>query len=695
MKLRRTILAFVSIMLMFTACSSEDTTDNNPKGSASPKVGQVNTQAGEHAGVSEIDISFVEDIERVDFAVDDQGNLYVTNKDKIHVLDADGKEIRTVDIINPTHKFKGFCSSVTVGDGFIFANDVLKGVDDQEVGPVVRQYTLEGQLIKEHRFDGLEHSHKMFYLQGRLFVLDEDHSSEKGANVIMYQIEDSRTDIIELDQRIFDVVPYKDNQVLILTITDNCGEHFVIYDYSQKKVVEEKHASFSLVNTSYDDKEDLLYSFFQGGVMKISIENDDKQAIYNNRIPNSGKSIYRNGYCYILDKEGKSICRYNPLVHQASETLRIMLSSSVMSNALDKVIEEFNHIYPQIRVEIQSLSPQEYDSNLSKKLMAGDNDFDVFLIRGSSAYNYIRNNTMEYLDKYDGFIKKFDSMFEGVKELCSYNEKIFGVPINLKNAETVFQINKSLFMRLGLEVPKTDWTWDDFYSLAIKARQKSENGEANYIMKMDKKEFWLLCMQWMYDACHTNLIEGHVDYTTEEYISMLNLLKKMYSEDLILDEGRYSSSSNDNILMQFTMIPVEGYGNEGIIPPPLCSTQKAYPFTQVDYLCINKDSEKKDAAAAFLEICISEEAQAGDYIMGGPVLYKDKELYKGSQYYRLLSKDEFYQPYSEILKYSRRAETMEFSQMVYEHIEQFLNGEITAEETAKRIDQKTKMVVQE
>ena len=109
------------------------------------------------------------------------------------------------------------------------------------------------------------------------------------------------------------------------------------------------------------------------------------------------------------------------------------------------------------------------EDKLKIKLLAGDNDFDIFRSEG---YHLRLDYPMyEPLDGYDCITEQFDLMYDEIRQICTHDGHIFGVAIRIDVNNNVMQCNDALFEELGLEIPEYGWTYEDFYELKVKAAE--------------------------------------------------------------------------------------------------------------------------------------------------------------------------------------------------------------------------------
>lgn len=672
----RYFLVFLIFISLFAGCGDSD----NEKDTFS----ESNKQAEDF----QIDITFIDDIGRSDMAIDGNGNLYLTDKDKIHVMDYKGNKV--FEISENLYS----CYNITTGDQYIYAVDLKGKFIDNEYHKLIKEYDIKGNLLNEYPLKDIN-IRKMFYMDGNIFFLQSAHQDYNNKSITYLNLESGKYEKIDMEN-VINIAKYKDNKILVYKecthakCTHAAGD-VAIYDYVKKQLVENNHWHYNLPRMEYDEVSDAIFYWTDNQIGTISLKTSEQLTFYNNYISSGQKIVGKNGFYYIYDRKNKKLLGVKFTKNNYKmNNLKIIDSSFITDRDLTGVIDGFAMLYPNTNIVFEEIPAEKYDEILSKKLMAGDSDFDIFSIMSMKAHNYIKYDSMEDLNSYPEIVQLFHDMFDGFLSLSSYKDKIFGIPMYFKNSGIVFKINRELKEKLNIQIPNSNWTWDDFYNIGRKIKQLNGNF---YIMQMSKREFWFFCMQNIYDSIYTNRIEGNVNYKTQEYEDMLIQFKKFYDEKLILDETRNFGVA-DNILFQSTISPQYDIIGD-FISVPVLNKKKSYPVLGLSYFCINKNSKNKDLSAAFLKECISKSTQSEDKMVNSPILYKDQSLYKESKYHKLISSNNFYKFYEELVKYSKRDETLDLSNILYPYVEEYIDGKISVDAAIQKIDRKIRMIIEE
>lgn len=208
-----------------------------------------------------------------------------------------------------------------------------------------------------------------------------------------------------------------------------------------------------------------------------------------------------------------------------------MASASWDVEADQKLVAEFNKIYPNIEVTIV---PYEVDRNDYLTAQAAAQDLpDV--IR-SPYYEIPIDISQGWLYPLNEFVEK-DEDFQYVNpvlyESFRYNERLYALPYNV--GFTAMVLNKTLLESMNEDVPSyEEWTIEEFTRLVKKATTNTTSG-ISHVWNLD----YFLPAQMNKDMVDGAYIPsaGKVDLTSGDWINSVNLIKELKSiPGLISDE---------------------------------------------------------------------------------------------------------------------------------------------------------------
>ena len=126
---------------------------------------------------------------------------------------------------------------------------------------------------------------------------------------------------------------------------------------------------------------------------------------------------------------------------------------------LDAIIAAFNEEYPDITIEVQTASYDDYFTSLQTQV-AGGAAPDTFELNYENFVTYARSGALLDLGPYlgDGGIdtaRYYPLALEGFTD----GGVQYGLPATFSDVVLIY--NKTMFDEAGLDYPTADWTWDD------------------------------------------------------------------------------------------------------------------------------------------------------------------------------------------------------------------------------------------
>ena len=256
-----------------------------------------------------------------------------------------------------------------------------------------------------------------------------------------------------------------------------------------------------------------------------------------------------------------NFCLFNPLSSAAdlhADLFRVMHMSGYPAKAV---------------VTYESKDEAEYAFTMAKKLLAGDTDFDIFMVT-TEMFQLLKEGYYENLAEYDILDEIYASMIPGVKRLCTVGESAALYPLTLNTdmlrVTGVSDIPSSF---TGLRNYKGD-TLLSAYNLRNLTLPWFEQFASNYMARdMDD------------ETAKADL--------TALYETALNLIDTCYL--------------GDNFTSQKTELKVSrNMGKSGSLPsgtsvlPMLPVTENYAPAVEGSFYAVNPNSPNKELAAVFL-----------------------------------------------------------------------------------------------
>ena len=141
---------------------------------------------------------------------------------------------------------------------------------------------------------------------------------------------------------------------------------------------------------------------------------------------------------------------------------------------IDKAIEKFENAHPGVKVHYYSgIRKDDYSEWFSRKLLAGEEP-DIFMVLGTDFNQFASMGVMKNLADFMEKDREFDpeKYFTSAFISGQYESVQYALPY--ETVPTLMFVNKTLLTQEGIEMPKEDWTWDDFYEICQKVTRDTD-----------------------------------------------------------------------------------------------------------------------------------------------------------------------------------------------------------------------------
>ena len=201
------------------------------------------------------------------------------------------------------------------------------------------------------------------------------------------------------------------------------------------------------------------------------------------------------------------------------------VQSGYANKIIDDAIERFESEHPDVNVQYESgIMKTDYSEWLSEQMM-NDTAPDVFFILGSDFSTFARINALKNLNdliKKDGDFDP-DAFYKTAYDYGNYEGDQYALPFEC--APNMMFVNKTILDREKIEMPGSDWTWDDFYKIC---RKVTKDTDGTGIID----QFGTVNYSWI-DAFDANGIElfdekgRSCDFTVSEIGDAIAFLEKL------------------------------------------------------------------------------------------------------------------------------------------------------------------------
>lgn len=141
----------------------------------------------------------------------------------------------------------------------------------------------------------------------------------------------------------------------------------------------------------------------------------------------------------------------------------------------EDVIKRFEEKYPNVKVDfVSGIQKNDYSEWISKQNIKGEAP-DVFVTLGEDFSTFadagLLMNLESYIEKDTEF--NINEFYTSSLSAGQFDGKQFALPF--ESVPTLMFVNKTLLEQEGIELPKNDWTWDDFYNICRQVTKDTDN----------------------------------------------------------------------------------------------------------------------------------------------------------------------------------------------------------------------------
>jgi len=317
-----------------------------------------------------------------------------------------------------------------------------------------------------------------------------------------------------------------------------------------------------------------------------------------------------------MDSQSEELAVFNKLEKYRSNRKMLPVTFDLTELSTAHITEDYEN-HPRIA--------KEYYDTIALKLLAGDDDFDMFFISLYS-FNPARGqiNSMlrkDYLVSMEqlGLAEMFDSMLPGVKELCSAEGELLLAPIGFRLSTRMLPTDA--LNRLGIteqDIPRTAGAFTDFL-LGIQPEMEAEGIALATGFGAD------YFMSW-FEGQYVDEYMTHGDNTQALWDALLDMLDRLFASGLLaMDYGQWAVNGEhipygfpaiayDTVLFG-SGLGLDGGGNDSalrewgnkMMPQILLTEDAKEPIDYGTYLAVNPHSKNMDAIKEYLETLLSED----------------------------------------------------------------------------------------
>ncbi|SDS02132.1 multiple sugar transport system substrate-binding protein [Paenibacillaceae bacterium GAS479] len=420
---------------------------------------------------------------------------------------------------------------------------------------------------------------------------------------------------------------------------------------------------------------------------------------------------------------GNSAINHNPALDppaNTGENGNAVITISVVSTNyfLNEAKRKFEAANPGIRIEIKEsfsldmkgggrasfdgyppAAVEKYTTQVNAELMNG-NASDLIAVDILAYNKYADKNLLvnlnEYMNEAAGF--KPESYYMNIFKAMNYNDGLYALPLSVTT--DLWFANKDRIKDAGLN-PES-WTWEQFDRAIEDGKSKGEP-----VVAVERPELFFLDRVKGELERYLNVAEKKANFDSSEFIQLLEQVKSY-------PKGQYPSGKIKETFYPYLKLTApemitfghEILDNPQIMAPPAAEAGDGSAFNTDLLLAMNNKSKVKKEAWAFLQFLLSDEMQGLKGPDGLPGLPVNKQVVEA----RLAALEEgkedtgYKKPTAEeaqllldLLPQLKRygGVNSKIEAILTDEALAFFNGEQSAEDTAKSIQNKMTLFLEE
>lgn len=528
----------------------------------------------------------------------------LSNADEVHNYISKNECFREIEIYN---KLNNELSEIIQ----------LRGIDDTKI----IYYSLNYNEIKEN-----------YYITGycenkpMLFVFDKNgmllHSKELFSNLIdnhvvygdyLYFLDGSNThgegsfnllreSIITGEVEVYETgvecVFQSENQLYYIKsyINEKFDNDRSLFRYSDTEVsglwVIDLNFDYNIKSAAYDETNNILYFSDLSYIMKY--QNNEVYTVISTHNSSADIMQFDNNYITVFVGYNQMSLFKVTDIYTSIEAQQMVLKVCCLDFDEREFTKHYQTVLQQmgannvpVRFEFTYItsSEDEYINTMSKKLLAGDIDFDIFYI-DTSMSQLFDNNYFTNLGDCDVLVEYYDAMIPGLQEICCIDEVISLVPTHLYS---------DVFIYNNVDYTEYIDLYKDSWEILDAAKLREPNSSQYLIGGQDAVH---ILMPW-FKQLATNYMGSIIDDK-----KAMRDLQILYEDIYKIDNLVSIYTDDDSYEYNYDIEVIDNSGTEGDKHHTLCPVMlmdEEYKYA-IDgcFLAVNPKSQNKDLAIAFM-----------------------------------------------------------------------------------------------
>lgn len=495
-----------------------------------------------------------------------QNKLYIAAKNNIVEYTKEGHEAGVIICSDY------FISRLAVAGETLYAYD--------ELSRCILEINDEGDILREISLccdDGAVE--KMVGTADSLYFLIENDAHESG--LLVMRLQDGQQEMILLPN-LYDIGVYDNNRLMIKLNMD-----YYIFD----PITQETELYYRMQRMgggfTYDPQNGILYYILDEVLYSLD-EDSQKHSVVELLDHSYYNLIYTGDSLVMLDQLEKNILVLNPEISNDRQDVIYVYGFQLYSDLYARGLEDFE------MAVVNCQMPEGGEEELLQELMSGSSDADIYIVWDSKYWEHHMYTDLSGSEK---LVECVEHMHSVLKDSAYQGNELPGIPVRVMGTVMAYnQLSEGYPLVNELIID-----WDDLLAFL------DEFSSQYSIMANKAALYQLLFEEYVYG--YGDICSGNVDFDTEEFYSVLNIIKQIYDSPHFQEPGSGAMMSYGDDL-DFRATDVIGINRLVVTDrisdprglPAIVSDDTLSPQIEVAYAVVNPNSEHKDAAIHYLEM---------------------------------------------------------------------------------------------
>lgn len=289
-------------------------------------------------------------------------------------------------------------------------------------------------------------------------------------------------------------------------------------------------------------------------------------------------------------------------------------------------IEQFETLYPNIKIEPEYGSSDGYSDKLATQL-AAETAPDIIQIDPGFMPSLVSDQVNYFIDynEYGLDLSNFDPNYVGARINGNFDGKQFGIPTGISGAAVL--VNQELADAIGIDF-HTQYTWDDIFRWGKMVR---EYDESMYLICSNKEYMANVIVnnyaKQLAGTSFINDVTKEVYLTQEQFEEVYTFAQRLYDEEIVAPASYSAAYSGDNMqtdpnwiagkyvcnINYMSLIEILAAGNPdanftaGLFPLMEGSDVDAWNANCPQVIAVNAKSSHVEAAVQFVDYFFNNE----------------------------------------------------------------------------------------